>query len=156
MTNVFFNQHSLTVEQFLRDYWQKQPLLLPRAFADFEPELDADDIAALACDELAESRLITGRYPDHDWTVRYGPFSEADFAALPERDWTLLVQDVEKHYPPLRHLLAKFAFLPRWRIDDLMVSVAGPGGSVGPHVDQYDVFLLQAAGSRRCRSGSRR
>ena len=82
MTNVFFNQHSLTVEQFLRDYWQKQPLLLPRAFADFEPELDADDIAGLACDELAESRLITGRYPDHDWTVRYGPFSEADFAVL--------------------------------------------------------------------------
>jgi 50S ribosomal protein L16 3-hydroxylase len=146
---VFFNQHSLTAEQFLRDYWQKQPLLLPRAFPDFVPELDANDIAGLACDELAESRLITGRYPDHDWSVRYGPFSDADFAALPERDWTLLVQDVEKHYPPLQDLLAAFAFLPRWRIDDLMVSVAGPGGSVGPHVDQYDVFLLQAAGSRR-------
>jgi 50S ribosomal protein L16 3-hydroxylase len=146
---VFFNQHALTADQFLRDYWQKQPLLLTQAFPGFVPELDANDIAGLACDELAESRLITGRYPEHDWTVRYGPFSDKDFAALPEGDWTLLVQDVEKHYPPLRALLGAFSFLPRWRIDDLMVSVAGPGGSVGPHVDQYDVFLLQATGSRR-------
>ncbi|NNJ66150.1 MAG: cupin domain-containing protein, partial [Xanthomonadales bacterium] len=77
------------------------------------------------------------------------PFDDGDFAALPATGWTLLVQDVEKHYPPLRQLLANFDFLPNWRIDDLMVSVAGRGGSVGPHVDQYDVFLLQAAGRRR-------
>jgi 50S ribosomal protein L16 3-hydroxylase len=145
----FFNQRGLTTEQFLRDYWQQQPLLLRQAFPDFEPELDADDIAGLACDELAEARLITGGFPQHDWSVRYGPFSEEDFATLPSREWTLLVQDVEKHYPPLRSLIASFNFLPSWRIDDLMVSVAGPGGSVGPHVDQYDVFLLQAAGRRR-------
>jgi 50S ribosomal protein L16 3-hydroxylase len=145
----FFNQRGLTAEQFLRDYWQQQPLLLRQAFPDFEPELDADDIAGLACDELAEARLITGTFPQHDWSVRYGPFSEEDFATLPSHEWTLLVQDVEKHYPPLRSLIASFDFLPSWRIDDLMVSVAGPGGSVGPHVDQYDVFLLQAAGLRR-------
>jgi 50S ribosomal protein L16 3-hydroxylase len=146
---MFFNQPNLTAERFLRNYWQKRPLLLPQAFPDFKPELEADDIAGLACDEMAESRLVTGCFEDRNWTLRYGPFSEADFAALPERDWTLLVQDVEKHYPPLRALISRFGFLPRWRIDDLMVSVAGPGGSVGPHVDQYDVFLLQAAGSRR-------
>jgi len=146
---MFLNQQNLSAERFLRNYWQQKPLLLRQAFPDFEPALDADDIAGLACDELAESRLITGRFPSPDWTLRYGPFSDQDFAALPERDWTLLVQDVEKHYPPLQALLGAFSFLPRWRIDDLMVSVAGPGGSVGPHVDQYDVFLLQAAGRRR-------
>jgi len=146
---MFLHQENLTSEQFLRDYWQRKPLLLRQAFPGFVPELDADDIAGLASDELAESRLVTGRFPSPDWTVRHGPFGERDFAALPERDWTLLVQDVEKHYPPLQALLAEFSFLPRWRIDDLMVSVAGPGGSVGPHVDQYDVFLLQAAGRRR-------
>ena len=146
---MFFHQEKLTTEQFLRDYWQRKPLLLRQAFPGFEAELDADDIAGLACDELAESRLVTGRFPSPDWTLRHGPFGEEDFAALPERDWTLLVQDVEKHYPPLQALLGAFSFLPRWRIDDLMVSVAGPGGSVGPHVDQYDVFLLQAAGRRR-------
>jgi len=146
---MLFDHTELSAAEFLRTYWQKQPVLLRGALPGFEPELDADDIAGLACDELAESRLITGCFEGRDWTLRHGPFDEGDFAALPQRNWTLLVQDVEKHYPPLRELLAAFDFLPGWRIDDLMVSVAGPGGSVGPHVDQYDVFLLQAAGARR-------
>lgn len=139
----------LDIREFLRTHWQRRPLYIPGAFPRFVPELDADDIAGLACEELAESRLVTGSYPRHDWAVRYGPFEEAAFADWPAENWTLLVQDVEKHYPPLAALLAQFAFLPAWRIDDLMISVAGPGGSVGPHVDQYDVFLLQAAGRRR-------
>jgi ribosomal protein L16 Arg81 hydroxylase len=146
---MLFDNSELTPAAFLRDYWQKEPLLLRGAFPDFEPELDADDFAGLACEELAGSRLITGSFAKGAWTLRHGPFDEGDFAALPARHWTLLVQDVEKHYPPLRALLAGFDFLPGWRIDDLMVSVAGPGGSVGPHVDQYDVFLLQAAGGRQ-------
>ncbi len=146
---MFFGDDSLDAKRFLADYWQKKPLLLREAFPGFVPELDADDIAGLACEELAESRLVSGSFPEHDWNIRYGPFDEAEFSDLPERDWTLLVQDVEKHHPPLQGLMARFDFLPRWRIDDLMVSVAAPGGSVGPHVDQYDVFLLQAAGSRR-------
>lgn len=137
------------VERFLSDFWQRQPCLLRQVFPGFEPELDANDVAGLACEEEAESRLVTGRFPQHDWTVRYGPFDEDTLRQLPERDWTLLVQDVEKHYPPLRWLLARFGFLPSWRLDDLMVSVAAPGGSVGPHVDRYDVFLLQASGRRR-------
>ncbi|MEJ2383406.1 MAG: cupin domain-containing protein [Xanthomonadales bacterium] len=140
---------TLAADAFLQDYWQRRPLLIRQAFPEFQPELDIDDIAGLACEEMAESRLVSGRFPQHDWRVRYGPFRERELAALPERDWTLLVQDVEKHYPPLRALLERFAFLPRWRVDDLMVSVAAPGGSVGPHVDQYDVFLLQAQGRRR-------
>jgi len=154
MTSLFDNSE-LDVTDFLRDHWQRKPLLLRQAFPDFRPELDPDDIAGLACDELAEARLVTGRHPDGKWTVRYGPFTEADLAALPEREWTLLVQDVEKHYPPLLELLDAFDFLPRWRIDDLMVSVAAPGGSVGPHVDQYDVFLLQAGGRRLWRLAER-
>ena len=140
---------ALTTDDFLATYWQKKPLLIRQAFPNFEPDLDADDIAGLACDELAEARLVTGSYPEHDWKLRHGPFAESDFKRLPTANWTLLVQDVEKHYPPLHDLVKRFSFLPRWRIDDLMVSVAGPGGSVGPHVDQYDVFLLQAAGTRR-------
>jgi 50S ribosomal protein L16 3-hydroxylase len=123
--------------------------LIRQAFPGFTPALDTDDVAGLACDELAESRLVCGSYPEHDWQLRYGPFAEGDFAEFPETCWTLLVQDVEKHFPPLQELMRNFNFLPRWRIDDLMVSVAGPGGSVGPHVDQYDVFLLQAQGKRR-------
>jgi 50S ribosomal protein L16 3-hydroxylase len=146
---MLFPGGELTAAKFLEDYWQEQPLLIRGAFPDFEPELEPDDIAGLACDEWAESRLITAAAPGGRWTLRHGPFDDRDFAALPEAGWTLLVQDVEKHYPPLRKLLDHFDFLPGWRLDDLMVSVAGPGGSVGPHVDQYDVFLLQAAGRRR-------
>jgi 50S ribosomal protein L16 3-hydroxylase len=141
----------LTTRQFLDDCWQKTPYLFRRAFPDFSPALDVNDIAGLACDELAESRLITGSFPQHDWTLRQGPFREKDLTRLPESNWTLLVQDVEKHYPPLRSLFDSFGFLPSWRFDDLMVSVAAPGGSVGPHVDQYDVFLLQASGRRQWR-----
>jgi len=146
---MIFENSPVSREQFLAGYWQKKPLLIRQALPGFSPELDSDDIAGLACDELAESRLITGSFPEQDWRVRYGPFTDTDFSTLPETRWTLLVQDVEKHYPPLQKLMDQFSFLPRWRIDDLMVSVAGPGGSVGPHVDQYDVFLLQAQGSRR-------
>ncbi len=145
----------LSTGDFLQQYWQKKPLLIRQAFAKFEPELDADEIAGLACDELAESRLISGSYPEHDWRLRHGPFTESDFAALPAQNWTLLVQDVEKHYPPLQSLLDLFRFLPTWRIDDLMVSVAAPGGSVGPHADQYDVFLLQASGRRKWQTANR-
>jgi 50S ribosomal protein L16 3-hydroxylase len=138
-----------SVEQFLGEYWQKKPCLIRNALPDFAPAIDADDLAGLACEEMAESRLVTGSFEAADWTVRQGPFTESDFSALPDRDWTLLVQDVEKHYAPLQDLLQRFDFIPAWRLDDLMISFAAAGGSVGPHTDQYDVFLLQATGKRR-------
>ena len=138
----------LTTEQFLQNFWQKKPCLIRNALLDYDPPLDANDIAGLACEEMAESRLVRGRFPQNDWQLSHGPFDEDLFALLPESDWTLLVQDVEKHFPPLQDLMTKFYFLPSWRLDDLMVSYAVPGGSVGPHVDQYDVFLYQAQGRR--------
>jgi len=139
----------LTPAQFLAQYWQQQPCLIRQAIPGFVPLLDGDDLAGLACEEMAESRLVRGTFEAADWSVEHGPFSEADFAELPETDWTLLVQDVEKHYEPLQDLMQQFSFIPNWRLDDLMISFAAPGGSVGPHVDQYDVFLLQAEGRRR-------
>ncbi len=140
---------SLGTTQFLEQFWQKQPCLIRQAIPGFEPLLDGNDLAGLACEEMAESRLIHGTVAAADWTVTNGPFSEPDFTGLPDHDWTLLVQDVEKHYAPLQALLQQFNFIPQWRLDDLMVSFAATGGSVGPHVDQYDVFLLQAEGKRR-------
>jgi 50S ribosomal protein L16 3-hydroxylase len=140
---------TLGTQVFLAEYWQRKPCLIRQAFPGFQPELTADEVAGLACEELAESRLISGSYPEQDWSLRHGPFTERVLRRLPESRWTLLVQDVEKHYPPLQSLMARFDFLPGWRLDDLMISVAAPGGSVGPHFDQYDVFLLQAAGRRR-------
>lgn len=139
----------LAPEQFLAQYWQKQPCLIRQAIPGFAPLLDGDDLAGLACEEMAESRLVRGSFESADWSLEHGPFSEDRFTDLPESGWTLLVQDVEKHYEPLQDLMQRFNFIPNWRLDDLMISFAAPGGSVGPHVDQYDVFLLQAEGRRR-------
>lgn len=134
---------------FLRDYWQKRPLLIRGAFPDFQTPVMPDDLAGLACEEGALSRLIVHDRASDDWSVRTGPFQEEEFPGMPDHDWTLLVQDVDKWDPDVRALLPTFDFLPRWRMDDVMISFAATGGSVGAHVDQYDVFLLQAYGHRR-------
>jgi 50S ribosomal protein L16 3-hydroxylase len=138
--------NGLDAEAFLAGYWQKRPLLLPAALPDFHCPLSGDELAGLACEADTESRLIS-RSAD-DWKVRHGPFSEADFSQQAETGWTLLVQDVEKHLPELASVLAHFDFLPRWRLDDLMISYAAPEGTVGPHLDDYDVFLIQGQGRR--------
>ena len=136
-------------EQFLRDYWQKRPLLIRNAFPGFVSPIEPEDLAGLACEEAALSRLVAHDRGNDSWMVRHGPFDEALFPQLGDHDWTLLVQDVDKWDMDVAALLPAFGFLPRWRIDDIMVSFAATGGSVGAHVDQYDVFLLQAQGHRR-------
>jgi 50S ribosomal protein L16 3-hydroxylase len=138
----------MTPARFLRDYWQKRPLLIRGAIRDFDCPLTPDDLAGLSCIEGTLGRLVRLDRRRDRWHLETGPFEESRFAALPERDWTLLVQDVDRWDPEVRRLLELVAFLPRWRIDDVMVSYAVPGGSVGAHVDQYDVFLLQGLGSR--------
>lgn len=135
--------------EFLRDYWQKRPLLIRNAFPGFETPVMPEDLAGLACEDGVLARIVEHDRAADAWTLRTGPFAEDDFPGMPDHDWTLLVQDVDKWDPDIRALLADFDFLPRWRLDDVMISFAAPGGSVGAHVDQYDVFLLQAHGHRR-------
>lgn len=144
---AFFNT-GMSQQQFLDQYWQKKPLVIRQAFTSPVSTLSADELAAFACEQEIESRLIQ-EHGIKPWQLQYGPFDEDDFAALPETHWTLLVQDMDKHYPPLQGLLKSFDFLADWRRDDLMISYAPQGGSVGPHTDSYDVFLLQAQGTRR-------
>ena len=135
--------------KFLQEYWQKKPLLIRGAFPDFVSPIEPEDLAGLACEELALSRIVAHDRAADAWTLRTGPFTEEEFPGMPDHDWTLLVQDVDKWDVDVRQLLQRFDFLPRWRIDDVMVSFAATGGSVGAHVDQYDVFLLQGQGQRR-------
>jgi len=144
-------QHPLGMPaaRFLRDYWQKRPLLIRGAFPGLESPITPDDLAGLSCEDGTLGRLIQHDPKRDHWQVRSGPFAESVFSGLGKRDWTLLVQDVDKWDADVRALLAHFDFLPRWRLDDIMVSFAAPGGSVGAHVDQYDVFLLQTWGERR-------
>jgi 50S ribosomal protein L16 3-hydroxylase len=145
---AFFNSE-LSQQQFLTQYWQKKPLLIRQALPGFDPILSIDELAGLACEEEVESRLIQETGETGPWQCRHGPFNETVFASLPESHWTLLVQDVDKHVPELAPIMRRFNFIPEWRRDDLMVSFAPVGGSVGPHTDGYDVFLLQAMGTRR-------
>ncbi|MBJ9976524.1 cupin domain-containing protein [Pseudomonas sp. S75] len=144
----------LTAREFLRDYWQKKPLLVRQAFTDFESPIDPDELAGLALEEEVESRIVL-EHGERPWELRRGPFEEDTFATLPERDWTLLVQAVDQFVPEVAELLEHFRFLPSWRIDDVMISFAAPGGSVGPHFDNYDVFLLQGHGKRNWKVGQR-
>ncbi len=137
----------ISAREFMRDYWQKKPLLVRQAIPGFESPISPDELAGLALEEEIESRLVI-EHGERPWELRRGPFAEDAFAELPERDWTLLVQAVDQFVPEVAELLEQFKFLPKWRIDDVMISFAAPGGGVGPHFDNYDVFLLQGHGKR--------
>jgi 50S ribosomal protein L16 3-hydroxylase len=137
-----------SVEDFLALYWQKKPLLIRNAFADFQSPISAEELAGLACEEHVNARLVLEKDGDYPWQAEHGPFEESRFSELPDSDWSLLVSDVEKHLPETKALLKKFHFIPDWRVDDLMISYAPTGGSVGPHTDAYDVFLIQLSGQR--------
>jgi 50S ribosomal protein L16 3-hydroxylase len=144
----------LDVKRFMRAHWQREPLLVRGAFPAFEDPLSPREVLALAGEPEASSRLVRRR--GRSWWVEHGPFSIQRFKHLPRRDWTVLVQDTNRFSRKAESLLARFDFVPHVRIDDVMVSYAVPGGGVGPHVDSYDVFLLQGRGRRRWRISRQR
>lgn len=141
--------NNLTEQEFLSQYWQKKPLLIKQGFSEFEDPLDANELAGLAVEESIESRIITNH--NNEWLAHHGPFE--DFELLTEQNSTLLVQAVDHWHPDAAQLLEPFRFIPNWRIDDLMISFSTPGGGVGPHLDQYDVFIIQGEGKRHWRVG---
>ncbi|WP_419816909.1 JmjC domain-containing protein [Glacieibacterium sp.] len=141
------------IAAFLRDHWQQKPLLIRNPWKAWHNPLDPDELAGLACEAEVESRLVT-RTPK-SWKAEDGPFDEARIAKLGKKRWTLLVQAVDHYVPEVAALIEPFRFIPDWRIDDVMVSYATDGGGVGPHFDQYDVFLIQGLGTRRWQVGPR-
>ena len=149
MTKTTTPLGDLSPEQFLKDYWQKKPLVIRNAFPDFTSPITAEELAGLSCEEEVNSRIVIEKDGEHSWQPIYGPMDNDVFSKLPETHWTLLVNDVEKHLPELAWIIDQFRFIPEWRMDDLMISYAPEGGSVGPHMDLYDVFILQAQGHRR-------
>ena len=143
--------NNFDIQNFLTHYWQKKPLLIKQGLPDFKSPLTPDEMAGLACEPDIESRIIIEA--DNQWTAENGPFEENRFSQLPEKDWTLLVQAVDHYIPEVAALLDDFRFIPNWRIDDVMISYAVTGGNVGPHYDNYDVFLIQGAGKREWKLG---
>jgi 50S ribosomal protein L16 3-hydroxylase len=144
---VHFQEISL--KTFLSEYWQKKPLVIRQALPDFINPLTPDELAGLSLEEDVESRLVK-ETPNStpQWHLKRGPFLESDFKNLSDTHWTLLVQGVDRIIPEVYELLNHFDFIPQWRIDDVMISYAALNGSVGPHYDNYDVFLYQAKGRR--------
>jgi len=137
----------LTPQQFLRDYWQKKPLLIRQAVPGFKGLLDPRQLMALACDEDAQARLVTQQRGK--FNLQHSPFAPGDFDDFGKAKWSVLVQGVNHFLPQATELIKQFSFIPHARLDDLMVSYAPKGGGVGPHFDAYDVFLLQGLGHRR-------
>ncbi len=142
----------MTPKAFLRNYWQKKPLLVRQAIPGFGDLIDKEGLLALACRDDAESRLVRQR--NGQWQLSHGPFNPSQFRRLPQRDWSVLVQGVNMLVPEADLLLRPFDFIPYARLDDLMVSFAPTGGGVGPHFDSYDVFLIQGIGRRRWEIGT--
>ena len=144
----------ITPEQFLADYWQKKPLLIKQGLPQLKDMFEPEDILGLSLDEAATSRLLTQNKIDtgEQWHLQQSPLTEEMFADLPEQ-WTVLVQNLEQWSPELGQLWNAFNFIPQWQRDDIMVSYAPKGGSVGKHYDEYDVFLAQGFGHRRWQLG---
>ncbi|NQW00289.1 MAG: cupin domain-containing protein [Rhodospirillales bacterium] len=137
-------------------YWNKRPFVVRQAIPDdvFAGLIAGDELAGLSMEDGPLSRLVKTAGPESAWSCRFGPFSESDLQAVGDADWSLLVQNVEQFHPGTAALLPWFTFAPRWMMDDVMVSYSAPGGSVGPHLDSYHVFLVQGQGRRRWRLGN--
>ncbi|MBC3764484.1 cupin domain-containing protein [Neptunicella marina] len=146
-----FTLHHLEPKTFLRDYWQKKPLLIRQGFKDFVDPLDEHDLAGLAMEEDIDARIVS--QINGQWHLTQGPFESFD--ALCVGQWSLLVQNVDGYIDDASSLLNAFNFIPRWRVDDLMVSFSVPGAGVGPHLDQYDVFIIQGKGKRHWQVGDK-
>lgn len=136
---------------FLQRYWQKRPVVLKRGFKNFVDPISPDELAGLAMESEVDSRLVSNQ--DGRWNVSHGPFESYDH--LGENGWSVLVQAVDHWHEPSSHLMTPFRHIPDWRMDDLMISFSVPGGGVGPHLDQYDVFIIQGTGRRRWRVGEK-
>lgn len=141
----------LSPSQFMRRHWHKKPLLVRQAFPGIQPPVLRAELLQLASSEDVESRLVVR--DGHRWQLRQGPFTRRAIPAWSRPGWSLLVQGLDLHVPAAHQLLSRFRFVPDARLDDLMVSYASDGGGVGPHLDAYDVFLIQVQGRRHWRIG---
>jgi 50S ribosomal protein L16 3-hydroxylase len=144
-----YSLNNINLKTFLGQYWQKKPLVIKQGFNDFIDPLDEHDLAGLSEEPSIDSRIVSKT--DNTWQVDHGPFEDVNQYCVGA--WSLLVQSVDHFIPEADELMRAFDFIPHWRMDDLMVSFSNKGAGVGPHLDQYDVFIIQGKGSRRWQVG---
>jgi 50S ribosomal protein L16 3-hydroxylase len=144
------NLNQMTQQEFLDEYWQKKPVVIRQGFKDFADPIAPDELAGLAMEEQVESRLV--HKTDGKWQAAFGPFES--YEHLGTQDWSLVVQALDNFSEEVAEMIEPFRFIPHWRLDDIMASFAMPGGSVGPHIDNYDTFICQGSGKRHWRVGN--
>ncbi|GAL17206.1 hypothetical protein JCM19235_5755 [Vibrio maritimus] len=146
-------QLSVNLEDFLAKYWQKQPTIIKGGFVAFSDPISPEELAGLSMEEEIDSRFVSNA--NDQWQAEYGPFSEDKFTDLGASHWSLIVQAVNHWHAGAAELVKPFKTLPQWLFDDLMISYSVEGGGVGPHIDQYDVFIVQGSGKRHWRVGAK-
>lgn len=144
-------QLSFNMDQFLSEHWHKKPTVIKQGFNNFEDPISPDELAGLALEDDIDSRFISNK--NGEWKAQHGPLPETLFENLPESHWQLVVQACNHWHLGSAELIEPFKRLPQWLFDDLMVCFSAPEGGVGPHIDQYDVFIIQGSGKRRWRVG---
>jgi 50S ribosomal protein L16 3-hydroxylase len=146
-------QLTFSLQEFLSQYWQKQPTIIKGGFANFQDPITAEELAGLTMEEEVDSRFVSNK--DNVWQAEHGPFSEDKFADLGESHWSFIVQAANHWHAGAAQLVEPFKSMPQWLFDDLMISYSVKGGGVGPHIDQYDVFIIQGQGKRHWRVGAK-
>lgn len=149
-TPLNINWSTISQQDFLENYWQKKPIVLKNALPNLPELTDENELAGLAMEEFVDSRIVEN--DNGEWQVNHGPFQ--DFSRWQNGKWSLLVQGVDSYLPEVKRLLETVNFIPKWRIDDVMVSFSMPGAGVGLHLDQYDVFIIQGKGKRHWQAGT--
>lgn len=149
MQDLIYPLGNIPPEDFLKNYWQKKTLVVRNAFPNFQCPISAEELAGLSCEEEINARILIEKDGEHPWQAVFGPMDDEIFASMPESHWTLIINDLEKIIPEFSWIPDLFNFIPEWRFDDLMCSYAADQGSVGPHFDLYDVFIIQGEGKRR-------
>jgi len=142
--------NQMSQNEFLKEYWQKKPVVIKQGFKNFIDPILPDELAGLAMEEAVESRLVYKK--GEEWQAEFGPFEK--YEHLGDSDWSLVVQALDNFSEEAAEIIEPFRFIPHWRLDDLMASFATKGGGVGPHVDNYDVFICQGSGKRHWRVGN--
>jgi 50S ribosomal protein L16 3-hydroxylase len=145
------NLADFSLEHFMEHYWQQKPVVIRQGFKQFKDLISPEELAGLACEEEVESRLVYKK--EGRWQAETGPFES--YEHLGDKGWALIVQAVNHWSPEVATLVAPFSFIPKWRLDDVMISYSKPEGGVGPHIDLYDVFICQGSGRRSWRVGDK-
>jgi len=146
-------QLSFALDEFLAQYWQKKPTIIKGGFKNFQDPISPEELAGLTMEEDIDSRFISNL--NDNWSAEHGPFDEEKFSSLGETHWSFIVQAANHWHKKAANLISPFKSLPNWLFDDLMISYSVSGGGVGPHIDQYDVFIIQGKGKRHWRVGAK-